>query len=419
MFGRPRLPRLAFVFHHRPFSILALTAAAHGVCELVWVLDNSSPELAPLARALHRFGTVVDVGGASVAEAASRIEATDPQGILSLSDASLHWTSLVANLLSLPHVAPEVARALTDKDAQRAALAAGGVPGPGFWRVPAAGDEAGWEALARMAVFPAVLKPRRGDSGRGVMAVASLEEARTLVRAGVPGVAAGTPLMLEEYLADRSDRAGPFADVVSVESAVCGGRITHLATTGRFPFAAPFRETGSFIPSALGELERDAALTAATAAITALGIDVGCQHIELKMTPAGPRVIEVNGRVGAGVPDMLGAVAEVDLLALAMRLALGEEVAIDPMPRCQGVVYVLMPQAPVSMRTVAAVEGLDRVRADPRVSRVILRRGPGEQVDWRDGYWGHVFSVEGVVPDHGELASLAAFVDTEVRIVGA
>jgi len=129
-------------------------------------------------------------------------------------------------------------------------------------------------------------------------------------------------------------------------------------------------------------------------------------------------VIEVNGRVGAGVPDLLAAVADVDLLQVAMRVALGEEIAFDVLPRCAQVAYVLLPQAPISMRRITAVEGLDRLRAMPGVGRVILHRGPGERVDWRDGYWGHVFSVEGVVADHEQLAILARTVESEVRIRG-
>ena len=39
--------------------------------------------------------------------------------------------------------------------------------------------------------------------------------------------------------------------------------------------------------------------------IEALGVSTGCLHTEVKFTPDGPEIIEVNGRVGGGVPEML------------------------------------------------------------------------------------------------------------------
>jgi biotin carboxylase len=369
-------------------------------------------------RLLRRFGAVIDVGGLSLDEAAAAIEAERPGGILALADSSLPWTAEVAQRLRLPSVTPEVAGRLTDKDAQRRALRSGGVPVPGFWLVPEADDGKGWASLARAARFPAVLKPQRGEGGREVVPVTSLDEVRSIAAAGRRG-APHARLMLEEYLRDRpreDDRA--FGDVVSVESVVSGGRVSHLATTGRFPFAEPFRETGSFIPSALDEDEREAVLGVASAAIAALDITVGCQHTEIKLTPDGPRVIEVNGRVGAGVPDMLAAVTDIDLLAIAMRIALGDELVFDEMPHCAQVVYVLLAQAPVWMRRITAVDGLDQLRADPSVRRAILARGPGQTVDWRDGLWGHVFSVEGVVADHERLKVLAQRVESDIQIRG-
>jgi biotin carboxylase len=158
-------------------------------------------------------------------------------------------------------------------------------------------------------------------------------------------------------------------------------------------------------------------LLVASAAITALGVTIGCLHTEIKLTPDGPRVIEVNGRAGGGVPDMLVAVADVDLLAIAMRIALGEAIVFDEMPRSTQVAYRLLWQAPVSMRRIVAVEGLDQLRADPRVDQVTLRRGPGQTVNWRQGNWEHVFSVLGVAADHDDLKALAQRIhaDTQVR----
>jgi len=409
--GRRR--RLAFAYHPRSFGTMAVAEAANGVCDLVWIVDTSDAEVASMSRLLRRLGTVVDVAGMTVEGAAAEVAAVRPDGILALADSLLAWTAQLAETLALPFITPAVAARLTDKYTQRAALRDAGVPTPAFWQVPDASDADAWSRLAAQATFPAVFKPRRGEGSRDVVPVGSLDELHSLA-ADVRG-----SFVLEEYLPDRPARAAqPFAGYVSVESVVAAGRISHLAITGRFPLAEPFRETGFFIPSALDAEDEGAVLEVATAAVGALGVSIGALHTEIKLTPHGPRVIEVNGRIGGGVPEMLRDACAVELLPLAMRIALGEEIAFDTMAPCARVGYLLYVQAPAAMRRIVAVEGLDALRADPGVAEIILSRGAGQGVHWREGNHGHVFSVRGAVADHRQLATMERRVREEVHIRG-
>jgi biotin carboxylase len=312
---------LAFVYHPQSFGTFALAKAAQRICDLVWVADTSVPGVSSMSRLLSRLGELVDVGGLSVEEAAAAVAAARPDGILALHDSQLPWTASIARRLALPCVSPEVAERLADKYIQREALRAAGLPVGGCWALPDEDDRQAWTELATQARFPAVLKPRRGAGSRDVVAVRSLEElpARLAEISDGPG-SRSSQLLLDEYLRDRpSDEGQDFAGYVSVESIVSAGRVSHLAITGRFPPAEPFRESGFFIPSALDHDERDAVLEVAGAATAAIGVTVGCLHTEIKLTPDGPRVIEVNGRVGGGTPEMLAAVTDVDLRAGRLR----------------------------------------------------------------------------------------------------
>jgi biotin carboxylase len=411
---------LAFAYHPRSFGTFEVAKAAEGVCRLVWVVDTGMPEVDSMSRLLRRLGDLVDVAGMSVDDAAASIATSRPDGLLALHDSLLPWTARVAEQLELPFIAPGVAESLADKYAQRTALRAGGLAVPGFWRIPGVDDVQAWADLAAQASFPALLKPRIGLGSHDVVRVQSMDELQ-LRLADLRGESDSQPgrLLLEEYLHDRpSDEGRDFAGYVSVESIVSDGHASHLAITGRFPPTEPFRETGFFIPSALDDADRRDVLDTAGAAIAALGVTHGCLHTEIKLTPQGPRVIELNGRMGGGTPDMLAAVTDIDLMAIAMRLALGERIVFDDMPHWKGVVYVLYAHAPTSMHRILAVDGLDRLRSNPSVDRVMLNRGPGHNVDWREGNWGHVFSVHGVVADHAELATLARHIDAETRISG-
>ena len=414
------LGRLGFVYHPRSFPTMAIKEATEGICELIWVIDTSDPEIGSMARLLRRLGDVVDIAGMPLEDAVAALAAARPDGILALADSLLVWTSQVAAILELPFMSPEVAGRLTDKYTQRVALREGGLPVPGYWQVPEDDDERAWEALARDASFPAVLKPRRGEGSRDTVRVDSLQELRAAVAAGSdPAGSSPAALVLEEYLRDRPQAAdGDFADYVSVESVVSAGRISHLAITGRFPPAEPFRETGFFIPAAYDEAQCAAIADVASAAVAAIGIEVGALHTEIKLTPEGPRVIELNGRIGGGVPEMLADATGVQLLPIALRVALGEPIVFERMPVCAQVGYLLYVQAPLAMTTIREVVGLDRLRALPGVDEVILNRGPGQSVDWRAGNHGHVFSVRGAVPDHETLRSLERSATVEVEIQG-
>lgn len=408
-------PTLALVYHPASFSVFQLMEAAHDLCSLAWVVDEAVDDSAAAARFLKRFGPVVDVTGMDSGEAASAVSGLAPDGIISFKDKRLRFTAELAEQLGLSFHSSEVARRLTDKFSQREALQAGGVPVPGFQTVPTDAGAADWEAFVHSARFPAVLKPRLdNEASRDTVRVESPDELREQAAR-----TNGTALVLEEYLGDRPGGVRDcFADYVSVESVVSHGQVSHIAVTGRFPPAEPFRESGFFIEAELEPVDRLAALSVATAALEAIGIQSGCCHTEIKFTPEGARVIEVNGRIGGGVPEMLADITDLRLLNVAMRVALGEEVRYERPLVPDRVGFLFYVHAPRSMRRVTAVDGLEQLADDPRVTETILNRGPGQAVDWREGNHGHVFSVRGTVSDHDELEEMDRRVHSEVRISG-
>lgn len=411
------LPLLAYVYHARSFATLDLVASAQGRCRLLWVIDTSDPEVASMSRLLGRFGTCVDVSGLAFDAAANAVANFSPQHLLALADDCLVFAARLALRLGIDFASPEVARSFTDKEAQRIALARGGLEVPRQWVISDEHPDV-FAEITRDTRFPAVLKPRHGEASRDTLPVSSLSQLRELWES--EGFAASSrPFVLEEYIADADEplAGNGFAGYVSVESIVSNSRVSHLAINGRMPPAFPFRETGFFIPAALdGELAV-AVLDVAERAAHALDVRQGCLHTEIKLTPNGPVVIEVNGRIGGGVPEMLLAATGVDLLGLAFDIALG--VTIDvPAPTMQRLAYLFYVQAPPHMSRVTAVEGLAQLREVPGVQEVVLNRGPGHEVSWRHGNHGHVFSVFGTATDHNELRRINELIVQLVRIEG-
>ena len=74
-------------------------------------------------------------------------------------------------------------------------------------------------------------------------------------------------------------------------------------------------ETGSNTPSTLPDSQQAELVTMAERCLTAMGLTHGVQHVELKYTSRGPRLIEVNPRMGGGcVRDENLMVTGVDLV---------------------------------------------------------------------------------------------------------
>lgn len=408
------LPRVAVFHGHGSASPLTLAEAASGICQILWIVDTSEEEVEHDVRLLRKIGPVVDAAGLTSSDATRRVAAYRPAGVTVFFDAKIMEASLLAAELGLPFNSPETATDLTDKLAQRSALAAAGLPCPRFWQLPAEMGKDAVEDLAREVAYPAVVKPERGSGSQDTCLVA---DAAALLRdCGHAG--RGEDLLVEEYLPDHWSAPGEVtAPYVSVESIVSRGIVSHLALTGRFPVAEPFRETGFFIPGNLPAGTRTAVLDLAERSARALGVTHGCLNTEVKLTPDGPRIVEVNGRPGGGTATVLRLASGVSLLPLVFRLALGEHIEIDsPLP-CPRIGYLFYRQPPISATRVVAIDGLDHLRALSGVASVTLRHGVNQPVDWRMGITSYVFSVEGSVTDEQRLIEIYRFANKNVKIV--
>jgi biotin carboxylase len=398
-------------------SLFAVRSAAQGLCDIVWLLDRSEPEMSDAARLLSRMGTVVDMEGRSRQQIVEAVGAAGPTGVVALNDRRMTLLADVADGLGLDFHTPDVARRLSDKVLQRQTMDAAGLPTPPFVEIPDGLPIDQAEALARTASFPGVLKPRSGDGSRDVHRVHDATQVARLVGATSTHRPEHGGWILEGYLESSSRSVSRFADVVSVETFMEHGDVVHLAVTGRFPFAEPYRETGSVLPSDLSPADLSAAREIAAAAVIALGIRHGCQHTELKFTPDGPAVIEVNGRIGGGVTELMDlAGCGLHLLRFTMELALGMPRSLVLPLRFPRVAYRRIATPPVGARRVVAMVGQDRLQDVPGVKEVHINRRPGDEVDWRLGLGEYIFSAYGSADGYDRVDEARRAIDRAVRV---
>ncbi len=389
--------RVAVLHHARSFFPLELAHQVGDAAELIWVVDSGTVDTTT-NRLIRRLGPVVDTADLDPEATAAALVDAGAEGVVTFVDDHLEAAADLAARLGFRYHSPAVARTLVDKRLQRLAFHEAGVPGPGFWAIPAGATAEETADIAALVAYPAVLKPAEGSGSRDMYSVAGPDE---LVAAVSANPAMG--YLVEQYLEDWPGRDPRFAGYLSVESAVSDGRISHAALTGRFPLAEPFRETGNFIPALVPDgLEADL-LELASSALRALQIRDAITHTEIKLTPDGPKVIEVNGRLGGRPPFVLRRVSEVNLFAAACRVALGVPVCFDRLVETNGVGYWLMIQPPMAAIELVSVDGLAQLSSMDAVETVSLDRTPGTALDWRDGTDSHIVTVQGRVVDHDEL----------------
>ena len=411
--------RIAILHHPKSFFPLDVYQRVHEVAELIWVVDSTNweggqqgePEPSgPGARWLQRLGMVVDIAGLDADEAADRVGAHRPDGVVSFCDDTIELAAGMAARLNLTYHSPQVARAVVDKQCQREALERDGLPSARHWPVPSAIDRATALELAERVVYPVVVKPAQGSGSMDMHRVAGADQlVRLLLDAD--GVASRhvESWHVEEYIPDTAGSPGDwYANYLSVESVVSRSQVSHVALTGRFPLAEPFRETGNFIPAILEPGLERAVLQLVDDAVRALGIVDSIIHTEIKLTAEGPRLIEVNGRLGGRPPFVLESVAPVNLFAVACQVAAGVPVKFEHPVETTGVGFWLMLHGPTSARRVVRIEGMERLAALSGVDIVRVNRGPGTCLDWRSGTDAHVLAIRGRTADHAELEELVA-----------
>lgn len=336
-------------------------------------------------------------------------------GVLTSCDYYLPTAARIAARLGLPGPAPEAVDAACRKDTTRQRLTGAGVPGPGY---AVCHDRAQTAAAARALGYPVVLKPVDLCAGMLVRRVDDEEALERAYRAiadfpvNARGQRRAPAVLVEELL------TGP---EVSVETVTFDG-VTHVVgVTGKSVGGAPsFVETGHQFPAPPytegggGAADTEGAERTAVAAVRALGLDQVVAHTEVKLTPAGPRLVEVNPRpAGNRITELVRHVTGIDLPAAAVDVALGRRPDLVERPtgvRSAAIGFVVADQDGVleGFEGAERLEGLDRSAGVLEVDLAPPGR-PVRAATSNNEYLGHVMAADtGGLAAHERVDALLA-----------
>lgn len=344
---------------------------------------QSAPDGLPHPLRLGRGVVTAETNDPATALAAARtLHADTPiDGVLTSCDYYLPLAARIAAELGLPGPTPAAVVAACNKALTRAALDRCDVPGPRHVTVPA-DDQQRLRTGAEMVGFPLVLKPTDLCAGMFVRRVedwAALDTAaRDLLRFEVNarGQRREPVVLLEEFL------EGP---EFSVESWIRDGEVHTVGVTDKsLGGASGFVETGHMFPADVGDQDHARLVAAAEAAIRAVGLDHGVVHTELRLTAAGPRIIEINPRpAGNQITELIRHVTGIDLPRIAVELALGREPALPTVPNGQrggsrALSAAVSMLVPARAGILTGIEGTEAVAADPAVIAATFK-APGHR----------------------------------------
>ncbi len=248
--------------------------------------------------------TVLDfgdtVGADPMIAAAAELAGRDRiAGVLSWDEARVLQSAKVAQSLGLPGGDPDMVLRCRDKYLTRQALGAAGVAQPRSVMVESV-DQA--LLVAAQIGYPVVLKPRALAASLGVVRVdgptelaAQFSFARDTT---VPGAWHYDLVLVEEFL------TGP---EISIDAAVHHGEVQPMFLARKEIGYPPYFEEIGHLVAARDPLLADPGLLAILQATHhALAFTDGITHTELKLTPTGPQIVEVNARLGGDLIPYLG-----------------------------------------------------------------------------------------------------------------
>jgi biotin carboxylase len=369
----------------------------------------------PDALALKDADVAEVVNFVEIPRAIEFAERIRPDGVLTItSDRAVVAVAAVAEALGLAGLGVDVAVGLTHKVEMRRRLERAGIPQPRFGSARTL-EEA--RAAVEHVGFPLVIKPADSGGQRGVFRLDSLDQLGDAFPESL-ALSRGREVIVEEFVEGME---------MNAMCVVRDGEVTHLTLSDRhrppgLGFAVGWIHA---YPAQLNGSGTAEAETMIEQTLRSLGLRNGIGFPQLIARPDGRiLMIEVAARIPGGqMADLVRHAVGVDLVEVALRLALGEPVPDElcaPKYRQPVAIRFFTAQpGPLPLGRVRSVATLDRVLAAPGVVQADSYIVPGETIRpvQRDGdRRGYVIAVGADGPEALERSErAAALVGVEVE----
>ncbi|WP_440580947.1 ATP-grasp domain-containing protein [Streptomyces sp. PT19] len=298
----------------------------------------------------------------------------DLGGVMTYMEHHVVTTAILAQQLALPGASPQSMEACRDKAATRRLLDVHSVPSA---RAVLAENAETAVDFAREQGFPVMVKPRAQAGSAGVVRANSPDEVREAFRRAshetVLGLDAYGPrgVLVEEFL------DGP---EISVEVAVLEpGDSRIIAVTRKTVGPPPTAQEYGHCVDAHDQLLTDPELARLiTDAVDAVGVTCGALCIEVMLTARGPRIVEINGRIGGDLLHVLiNEALGLDLARIAADIATGNRPQLEPTHKLSAAIQFLYPP---QTGTLLSLTARSQLTDHTWLERLVTTAQPGDRV---------------------------------------
>ena len=349
----------------------------------------------------------------AVLQAVDRYNAEMPfVAVLALDDSGAHIAVRIAQHLHLPHNSLDATTAARNKYVMRQALQRAPIQLPWFAAFHISTPLA--DVVPHLP-WPCVIKPLELNGSRGVMRVNTPDEFGQMhVRLAS---------LLHDIYPDQQQHRYLVesyipGDEVALEAILDDGQLIPLALFDKpDPLVGPyFEETIYVTPSRLAASTQHEILRVTAAAATAIGLQMGPLHAELRINDDGVFLIEVAGRsIGGLCSQTLQFGSDESLETLIVRQAIGQ-FADRPqrIGQAGGVMMIPIPTSGILQR----IDGIDAARVIPGIDEITITAPLHQQIRTLpegESYLGFIFA-SGESPDIVEAALRRAHAQLRIHI---
>lgn len=268
----------------------------------------------------------------------------------------------VAEKMNLPFYSLAVARRATDKILMIEAFHRNGVAAPKY-EVLRQGDK-----ITTNIAYPVITKPADKSASRGIHFAECEEDLKKAVKISME--ASDTKeVLIEEYMEGAE---------VSVELGVEGNEPIALQITDKITTGSPsYIEIGQAQPANLSEEAKKEVTELACSAAKAVELTNCAGHAEIKLTPTGPKMVEIGGRMGGHYVDaeLLENSIGYKLQEAVIRYALGEPFILK---KNEAIGATAMKCILSDKGKIRKIEGLDLAESISGVLKVVMKCKVGE-----------------------------------------
>lgn len=323
--------------------------------ETIYTQDKSLTEILSLVEDLHQ-----------------RVEL---QGVVTFWEEDVPTCAHIAHHLGLPGNTPVAAMNARSKYHMREALQNAGVPVPNFRLIT---GEASLIQACKELKLPAVLKPEWGADSEWVTRVKNADHALEVYRENRHRARVQDSLfpypparfVLEEFL------TGP---EVSVEGVVQDGQVTLYAIIDKAKMDdISFIERGETTPSRFPLPVQNAIRDMVVSGVKAQGLFNSGIHAEVKITPEGPRIVEIGARMGGDcIQPLVKRVYGINLAEENIRVALGMPIHPQVQPKGWAISTTLVPEQPGQV----SIKPIRIPKRNNRLIEIVYTKQNGDRVE--------------------------------------